>query len=60
MGEPGESNISSSVFNGGKTGRTEPSKYPKEEKPNRNSPSSGERNGMSLNLTDVIARTRCP
>ena len=58
MGEPGESNISSSVFNGGKTGRTEPSKYPKEEKPNRNSLSSGERNGMSPNFMDVIAGMR--
>src|ERR671919_471721 len=41
------------------TGGTETSKYPEEKKTNRESLSSGERNGISPNLCGVKALQRC-
>ena len=57
MGEPSRSNVL--LPERGLTKRTEPSKYLEEKKPIRYSPSSGERNGISLNLWNVIACVRC-
>jgi hypothetical protein len=58
MGEPDRGNTLLSR-KGGNTRRTEPSKYPEEEKTKCYSLSSGERNGNSPNLIHVITCMCC-
>ena len=58
MGEPGRSNVRSSltesIGQGTRTGGTETSQYLEGKESNRDSPSSGERTGSSLNQIRVI------
>ena len=51
--------MSESIGYGRETRGTEPSQYPEEKKSNRDSPSSGERTGKSLNSSHVTGVNRC-
>ena len=63
MGQPGAGHSASPASEciGGeeRTRGSEPSQYPEEKDSNSDSPSSGERKGISLNRWDVIGRGRC-
>jgi len=63
MGKPDAANPASSrseyIGPGGYTGGIETSKYPEEKKSNRDSLSSGERNGKSPNPYSVKGQFRC-
>ena len=63
MGQPDTANPVSSwpeyIGPRSDTGRIETSKYPKEKKSNRDSLSSGERKGKSLNPCSVKGQFRC-
>ena len=63
MGKPDTANpvspLSEHIGQGSETGGIETSQYPKERKSNRDSLSSGERKGKSLNLYSVIDQFCC-